>query len=149
MFLAKYVKAKNILSITKKLTALIDVGLGYIKLGQPSTTLSVREAQRRKLASELSKCSTVKTFYVFDELTTKLHVADVHQLINVIRKLVNCRNIALVVEHNLDIIEVCDYIIDLGPEGGEKGGNVIATGTPEEIVKNSRSYTGYFLNKLV
>lgn len=140
---------ENIPSITKKLKALIDVGLGYIKLGQPSTTLSGGEAQRIKLASELSKRSTGKTFYILDEPTTGLHVADVHKLINVIQKLVDSGNTALVIEHNLDVIKVCDYIIDLGPEGGEKGGNIIATGTPEEVAKNSKSYTGYFLNKIL
>ncbi len=140
---------ENIPAIHKKLSALIDVGLGYIKLGQPSTTLSGGEAQRIKLATELSKRSTGKTFYILDEPTTGLHIADVHKLINVIQKLVDSGNTALVIEHNLDVIKVCDYIIDLGPEGGENGGSIVGVGTPEDMAKNKKSYTGYFLNKLL
>lgn len=140
---------ENIPSIKRKIECLCDVGLGYIKLGQPSTTLSGGEAQRVKLATELSKRSTGKTFYILDEPTTGLHTADVHKLIEVIQKLVDMGNTALVIEHNLDVIKSCDYIIDIGPEGGEKGGKIIATGTPEEISKIKKSYTGNFLKKLL
>ena len=140
---------ENIPAIKRKVQCLCDVGLGYIKLGQPSTTLSGGEAQRVKLATELSKRSTGKTFYILDEPTTGLHIADVHKLIEVIQKLVSMGNTALVIEHNLDVIKSCDYIIDIGPEGGEKGGEIIATGTPEEISKIKKSYTGNFLKKLL
>ena len=140
---------ENIPSIKRKVECLCDVGLGYIKLGQPSTTLSGGEAQRVKLATELSKRSTGKTFYILDEPTTGLHIADVHKLIEVIQKLVSMGNTALVIEHNLDVIKSCDYIIDIGPEGGEKGGKIIAAGTPEEISKIKKSYTGNFLKKLL
>ena len=139
----------NLPRIRNKIATLVDVGLGYIKLGQPSTTLSGGEAQRVKLATELSKRSTGKTFYILDEPTTGLHIADVHKLIEVIQKLVSMGNTALVIEHNLDVIKSCDYIIDIGPEGGEKGGEIIATGTPEEISKIKKSYTGNFLKKLL
>ena len=120
---------------------------GYIKLGQPSTTLSGGEAQRIKLATELSKKATGKTLYILDEPTTGLHIADVHRLVDILQRLVNTGNSIIVIEHNLDLIKTADYIIDLGPEGGDGGGEVIAVGTPEQIVKNERSYTGKFLKK--
>ena len=120
---------------------------GYIKLGQPSTTLSGGEAQRVKLATELSKRATGKTLYILDEPTTGLHMADVHRLIDILQRLVDTGNSIVVIEHNLDLIKTADYIIDLGPESGEKGGEVIAVGTPEHIAKNERSYTGKFLKK--
>ncbi len=133
--------------IKPKLQTLYDVGLSYIKLGQPSTTLSGGEAQRVKLATELSKRATGKTLYILDEPTTGLHIADVHKLVNILQRLVDTGNTILVIEHNLDLIKTCDYIIDLGPEGGDNGGEVIAVGTPEQICKNERSYTGKFLKK--
>ena len=135
----------NIPKIKKKLDTLNDVGLSYIKLGQPSTQLSGGEAQRVKLATELSKRSTGKTLYILDEPTTGLHSADVHKLLDVLKKLVEGGNTVLVIEHNLDVIKTADYVIDLGPEGGDKGGTIIATGTPEEIMKSKKSYTGEFL----
>ncbi len=138
---------KNIPKIKNKLQTIYDVGLGYIKLGQSSTTLSGGEAQRVKLATELSRKSTGKTVYILDEPSTGLHIADVHKLIDVIQKLTDMGNTVIVIEHNLDIIKVSDYIIDLGPNGGINGGEVIATGTPEQIVKNPNSYTGEFLKK--
>ncbi len=137
----------NIPRIKQKIQTLADVGLGYIKLGQPSTTLSGGEAQRVKLASELSKRPTGKTLYILDEPTTGLHIADIHRLIDILQRLVDTGNTIIVIEHNLDLIKTADNIIDLGPEGGEKGGNVIAIGTPEQIVKNEKSYTGKFLKK--
>lgn len=133
--------------IKQKLQTLYDVGLSYIKLGQPSTTLSGGEAQRVKLATELSKRATGKTLYILDEPTTGLHIADVHKLVDILQRLVDTGNTILVIEHNLDLIKTCDYIVDLGPEGGENGGEVIAVGTPEQICKNDRSYTGKFLKK--
>lgn len=133
--------------IKSKIQTLYDVGLGYIKLGQPSTTLSGGEAQRVKLATELSKKATGKTLYILDEPTTGLHIADVHRLVDILQRLVDTGNTIIVIEHNLDLIKTCDYIIDLGPEGGDKGGQVIAVGTPEHIVKNEDSYTGKFLKK--
>ena len=136
---------ENIPRIKKKLDTLSEVGLGYIKLGQSATTLSGGEAQRVKLATELSKRSTGKTFYILDEPTTGLHIADVHKLSDVLQKLVSSGNTILLIEHNIDLIKTCDYIIDLGPEGGENGGKVIAEGTPEEISKNPLSYTGKYL----
>ena len=139
----------NIPAIKNKLQTLYDVGLGYIKLGQSATTLSGGEAQRIKLATELSKTSTGKTFYILDEPTTGLHFADVDKLLNVLQALVNQGNTVLVIEHNLDVIKTSDYIIDLGPEGGDAGGEVVAEGTPEEISKNDRSYTGYYLKKVL
>lgn len=124
-----------------------DVGLGYIKLGQPSTTLSGGEAQRVKLATELSKKPTGKTLYILDEPTTGLHIADVHKLVDILQRLVDTGNSIIVIEHNLDLIKTCDYIIDLGPEGGDNGGNIVAVGTPEQIARNNQSYTGQFLKK--
>ena len=135
--------------IKRKLETLYDVGLGYVRLGQSSTTLSGGEAQRVKLATELSKRSTGSTIYILDEPTTGLHVADVHKLIEVLDKLVESGNTVLVIEHNLDVIKTADYIIDLGPEGGEKGGLIVAEGTPEEVVKNKASYTGQYLRKVL
>ena len=140
-FFDKIPKIKN------KIQTLNDVGLGYIKLGQSSTTLSGGEAQRVKLATELSKRATGKTLYILDEPTTGLHIADVHKLVDILQRLVDTGNTIIVIEHNLDLIKTCDHIIDLGPEGGERGGEVIAVGTPEQIVKNERSYTGKFLKK--
>lgn len=137
----------NIPRIKQKIQTLYDVGLGYIKLGQPSTTLSGGEAQRIKLAAELSKRATGKTLYILDEPTTGLHIADVHKLVEILQRLVDTGNSIIVIEHNLDLIKTADYIIDLGPEGGDKGGQVIAVGSPEQIVKNDRSYTGKFLKK--
>ena len=133
--------------IKQKLQTLYDVGLSYIKLGQPSTTLSGGEAQRVKLATELSKRATGKTIYILDEPTTGLHIADVHKLVEILQRLVDTGNTIIVIEHNLDLIKTCDHIIDLGPEGGENGGEIIAVGTPEQICKNERSYTGKFLAK--
>ena len=137
----------NIPRIKNKIQTLYDVGLGYIKLGQPSTTLSGGEAQRVKLATELSKKATGKTLYILDEPTTGLHIADVHRLVDILQRLVDTGNTIIVIEHNLDLIKTADYIIDLGPEGGEAGGEIIAVGTPEQICKNDRSYTGKFLKK--
>ena len=138
---------EKIPKIKQKLQTLYDVGLSYIKLGQPSTTLSGGEAQRVKLATELSKRATGKTLYILDEPTTGLHIADVHKLVDILQRLVDTGNTILVIEHNLDLIKTCDYIVDLGPEGGDNGGEVIAVGTPEQICKNDRSYTGKFLKK--
>ena len=138
---------ENIPKIKSKIQTLYDVGLGYIKLGQPSTTLSGGEAQRVKLATELSKKATGKTLYILDEPTTGLHIADVHKLIDILQRLVDTGNSIIVIEHNLDLIKTADYIIDLGPEGGEKGGQIIAVGTPEQITRNDQSYTGKFLKK--
>ncbi len=135
--------------IKNKLQTIRDVGLGYIKLGQSSTTLSGGEAQRVKLATELSKRSTGKTIYILDEPTTGLHSADVHRLINVLNRFVEEGNTVLVIEHNLDVIKTADHIIDLGPEGGDNGGTIVAEGTPEEVAENPKSYTGMFLKKLL
>lgn len=139
----------NIPKIKRKLQTLFDVGLGYIKIGQPATTLSGGEAQRIKLASELSKRSTGKTMYILDEPTTGLHIADVHKLINILHKLVESGNTVVVIEHNLDFIKTADHIIDLGPEGGDKGGYIVGEGTPEEICKIKESYTGEYLKKVI
>ena len=139
----------NIPRIKQKIQTLYDVGLGYIKLGQPSTTLSGGEAQRIKLATELSKRATGKTLYILDEPTTGLHIADVHKLVDILQRLVDTGNSIIVIEHNLDLIKTADHIIDFGPEGGDKGGEVIAIGTPEQICKNEKSYTGKFLKKYI
>ena len=138
---------ENIPNIKRKLETLMDVGLSYIKLGQPSTQLSGGEAQRIKLATELSKRPTGKTLYILDEPTTGLHMADVDKLIQVLQRLADTGNTIVVIEHNLDVIKTCDYIIDLGPEGGDKGGKIVATGTPKEVSKVEGSYTGMFLKK--
>ncbi len=135
--------------IRKKLNTLFEVGLGYVKLGQSATTLSGGEAQRVKLATELAKMSTGKTIYILDEPTTGLHTADVHRLIDVLQRLVDKGNTVLVIEHNLDVIKTADYIIDLGPDGGDKGGEIVAVGTPEEVAKVKGSYTGEYLNKVL
>lgn len=140
---------ENIPRIQRKLQTLFDVGLGYIKVGQPSTTLSGGEAQRVKLATELSKRSTGNTMYILDEPTTGLHIADVHRLVEILHRLVDAGNTVVVIEHNLDVIKTADYIIDLGPEGGNKGGYVIAEGTPEAVAKVEESFTGQFLKKLL
>ena len=140
---------KNIPRIKQKIQTLYDVGLGYIKLGQPSTTLSGGEAQRVKLATELSKKATGKTLYILDEPTTGLHIADVHRLVDILQRLVDTGNTIIVIEHNLDLIKTCDNIIDLGPEGGEGGGTVVTTGTPEQVAKVQESYTGKFLKKML
>ena len=135
--------------IARKLRTLYDVGLGYIKIGQPATTLSGGEAQRVKLATELAKRSTGRTIYILDEPTTGLHIADVHRLIEVLNKLVDTGNTVVVIEHNLDLIKIADHIIDLGPEGGNNGGQIIAQGTPESVAKNENSYTGMYLKKVL
>ena len=139
----------SIPKIKRKLQTLYDVGLGYIKLGQSATTLSGGEAQRVKLSTELSKRSTGKTVYILDEPTTGLHSADVHKLIEVLQKLVDNGNTVIVIEHNLDVIKTADHIIDLGPEGGDKGGKIVACGTPEEVAKCKKSYTGQYLKKIL
>ena len=138
---------ENMPSIKRKIQTLYDVGLSYIKLGQPSTTLSGGEAQRIKLATELSKRSTGKTIYILDEPTTGLHFADVHKLIEILRRFSEGGNTVVIIEHNLDVIKTADYIIDIGPDGGDKGGTIIAKGTPEEIAKNKKSYTGMYVKK--
>jgi excinuclease ABC subunit A len=140
---------KNIPAIYHKLAVLFDVGLGYIKLGQLATTLSGGEAQRIKLATELAHRGTGKTLYILDEPTTGLHFDDVKRLLGVLNALVEKGNTVLVIEHNLDVIKSADYIIDLGPEGGDKGGEVIATGTPEEVAKVAKSETGKYLAKML
>jgi len=139
---------ENIPIIHKKLQTLEDVGLGYLKLGQPATTLSGGEAQRVKLAKELSKTSTGKTLYILDEPTTGLHFADIKRLLSVLERLTDAGNSVVVIEHNLDVIKTADHIIDLGPEGGEGGGRVIAEGTPEEVAE-SGTYTGDFLKEML
>ena len=138
---------ENVPFIKRKIQTLYDVGLSYIKLGQPSTTLSGGEAQRIKLATELSRRSTGKTVYILDEPTTGLHFADVHKLTEILKRLTDGGNTVIVIEHNLDVIKTADYIIDMGPEGGDGGGTVIAQGTPEEVVEISSSYTGYYVKK--
>ena len=135
--------------IARKLQTLAEVGLGYIEIGQPATTLSGGEAQRVKLATELSKRSTGKTVYILDEPTTGLHTADVHQLLGILQKLVDGGNTVIVIEHNLDVIKSADYVIDLGPEGGDRGGTLVAAGTPEEIAENPASYTGQYLKRVL
>jgi excinuclease ABC subunit A len=140
---------ENIPSINRKLQTLVDVGLGYITLGQSATTLSGGEAQRIKLATELSRRPTGKTLYILDEPTTGLHVADVAKLLDVLHALVDAGNSMVVIEHNLDVIKSADHIIDMGPEGGDAGGYVIAEGTPEQVSKVTASYTGHFLKKTI
>ena len=140
---------ENIPKIYKKLKTLYDVGLGYVKIGQPATTLSGGEAQRVKLSTELSKTATGRTIYILDEPTTGLHTADVHRLINVLQTLVDSGNSVVVIEHNLDVIKSADHVIDLGPEGGDGGGTVVAEGTPEEIILCDKSYTGHYLKKII
>jgi excinuclease ABC subunit A len=138
---------ENIPSIRRKMETLYDVGLSYLRLGHPSTTLSGGEAQRIKLATELSKRSTGRTIYILDEPTTGLHFADVDKLIGILQRFCESGNTVIVIEHNLDVIKTADYIIDIGPEGGDRGGTVIAAGTPEEIACDPVSYTGQFLQK--
>ncbi|MCB1650365.1 MAG: ATP-binding cassette domain-containing protein, partial [Pseudomonadales bacterium] len=138
---------ENIPAITQKIRTLKEVGLGYITLGQQSTTLSGGEAQRVKLASELSKKDTGQTLYILDEPTTGLHFEDVNVLLQVLQKLVDRGNSVLIIEHNMEVIKVADHIIDLGPEGGEAGGTIVCSGTPEEVAKVKTSYTGQFLRE--
>ena len=140
---------ENLPRIRRKIETLVEVGLGYVKLGQSSTTLSGGEAQRVKLATELSKRSTGSTIYILDEPTTGLHMYDVHKLIDVLQQFVDKGNTVLVIEHNLDVIKVADHIIDLGPEGGSGGGTIVATGTPEQVAENPASFTGKYLKKLL
>jgi excinuclease ABC subunit A len=140
---------ENIPKIKHKLQVLNDVGLGYIKLGQSAPTLSGGEAERVKLAKELQKKATGKTLFVLDEPTTGLHTDDIKRLLEILQKIVDNKDTVVVIEHNLDVIKVADYIIDLGPEGGDEGGQVVATGTPEEVAKNNKSYTGEFLRKIL
>ncbi len=138
---------QHVPTIARKIQTLYDVGLSYVKLGQPSTELSGGEAQRIKLAAELSKRSTGKTIYILDEPTTGLHFADVHKLIEILHRLSEGGNTVVVIEHNLDVIKTADYLIDMGPEGGDRGGTVIAKGTPEEVAKNPNSYTGMYVKR--
>ena len=133
--------------VREKLQTLIDVGLGYIRLGQPAPTLSGGEAQRVKLSSELSRRATGKTFYILDEPTTGLHFQDIQLLMDVVNKLVDRGNTVLIIEHNLDVIKMADHIIDLGPEGGDGGGQILFEGTPEEMIKNKKSFTAKFLKE--
>lgn len=139
----------NIPRIQRKLQTVLDVGLGYIKLGQPATTLSGGEAQRVKLASELNKRSNGKTVYILDEPTTGLHTDDIKRLLAVLQRLVDNGDTVIIIEHNLDVIKTADHIIDLGPEGGDGGGQIIATGTPEEIAGIKESYTGHYLKQIM
>jgi excinuclease ABC subunit A len=139
----------NIPPVRSKLETLSRVGLGYIRLGQPATTLSGGEAQRVKLARELSKRATGKTVYLLDEPTTGLHFDDIRKLLAVLQMFASAGNTVIIIEHNLDVIKTADYVIDLGPEGGDGGGEVIACGTPEEVARNPRSYTGRFLRKVL
>ena len=140
---------ENMPKIARRIQTMQDVGLGYIKLGQSSTTLSGGEAQRAKLATELSKRSTGKTIYILDEPTTGLHIADVHRLVEVLQRLVEAGNTVVVIEHNLDVIKTADYILDLGPEGGDGGGELVAAGTPEQVAQCPRSYTGQYLARML
>ena len=140
---------ENIPKIERKLRTLCEVGLGYVKIGQPATTLSGGEAQRVKLATELSRRSTGRTIYILDEPTTGLHIADVHKLIDVLQKLVDGGNTVVVIEHNLDLIKTADHIIDLGPEGGDAGGYIVTQGTPEQVAACAQSYTGQYLKRLL
>jgi excinuclease ABC subunit A len=139
----------NFPAIQRVVRTLADVGLGYIALGQSSTTLSGGEAQRIKLAAELGKRATGSTLYILDEPTTGLHFADINRLLDVLNRLVDMGNTVIVIEHNMDVIKTADYIIDLGPEGGAAGGEIVATGTPEQIAANERSYTGQFLKQVL
>jgi excinuclease ABC subunit A len=140
---------ENIPQAANKLSMLVDVGLGYIHLGQPAPTLSGGEAQRVKLATELAKRSTGKTLYLIDEPTTGLSFADVHKLLDVVQRLVDKGNTVLAIEHNLDVVRCADWIIDLGPEGGDRGGEIIAEGTPEQVAEVANSYTGQFLKRVL
>jgi excinuclease ABC subunit A len=140
---------QNIPSVRTKLQTLEDVGLGYIKLGQPATQLSGGEAQRVKLSSELSRRATGRTLYILDEPTTGLHFADIERLLGVLQRLADGGNTIVVIEHNLDVIKSADWIIDLGPEGGTGGGHVIATGTPEDVAANPESHTGHYLKDVL
>ena len=140
---------ENVPSIQRKIQTLYDVGLSYVKLGQPSTELSGGEAQRIKLAAELSRRSTGRTIYILDEPTTGLHFADVDKLLSVLDKLVDAGNTVVVIEHNLDVIKRADHIIDLGPDGGFRGGTIVAEGTPEEVAECGSSYTGQFLRRIL
>ena len=140
---------ENLPRIREKVATLVEVGLGYIKLGQSSTTLSGGEAQRVKLATELSRRSTGRTMYILDEPTTGLHMYDVHKLLEVLQKLVDAGNTVLVIEHNLDVIKTADHIIDLGPEGGDGGGKILICGTPEEVAACPVSYTGQYLKRML
>jgi excinuclease ABC subunit A len=135
--------------IHNRLKTITEVGLGYIKMGQPATTLSGGEAQRVKLATELSKRATGRTFYVLDEPTTGLHFADIHKLLDVLQRLVSLGNTVLTIEHNLDVIKTADYLIDLGPEGGDRGGTIVSVGTPEHVAKQRGSFTGYYLGRVL
>ena len=139
---------KNIPALARKLQTMHDVGLGYIRLGQPATTLSGGEAQRVKLASELQRRQTGKTIYILDEPTTGLHMEDVRQLLEVLQRLVDSGNTVLVIEHNLDVIKSADRIVDLGPDGGDRGGTIVAAGTPEEVAQVAGSHTGAFLKRI-
>jgi excinuclease ABC subunit A len=140
---------KNIPKVRRKLETLEQVGLGYIKLGQPATTLSGGEAQRVKLSTELARRDTGQTVYILDEPTTGLHFADIEKLLGVLNRLVDAGNTVIVIEHNLDVIKTADHLIDLGPDGGDRGGEVVATGTPEAVMANERSYTGQFLRRVL
>ncbi len=140
---------ENLPSIRRKIETLNDVGLSYVKLGQPSTTLSGGEAQRIKLATELSKRSTGNTIYILDEPTTGLHFADVHKLVEILHRLADGGNTVVVIEHNLDVIKTADYIIDMGPDGGDRGGEVVISGTPEEVAETPNSYTGQYVKKML
>ena len=140
---------ENLPKLKAKLDTLYEVGLGYVRLGQSSTTLSGGEAQRVKLATELSRRSTGSTVYILDEPTTGLHMADVHKLLHIIAKLADAGNTIVIIEHNLDVIKTADYIIDLGPEGGDGGGTLVFAGTPEQCAETPESYTGQFLKKIL
>ena len=140
---------RSIPSVARKLQTLVDVGLGYIALGQPATTLSGGEAQRIKLATELSRRPTGRTLYILDEPTTGLHMADVDKLLTVLHALVDAGNSMIVIEHNLDVIKSADHIIDMGPEGGSGGGTIVAEGTPEEVANSKASYTGQYLKQIL
>ena len=140
---------RNIPAVARKMNTLVEVGLGYIRLGQPATTFSGGEAQRIKLATELSRRATGKTLYILDEPTTGLHADDVSRLLNVLQKLVSAGNSMIIIEHNLDVIKSADYVIDLGPEGGLNGGYVVASGTPEQITDEPKSFTGQYLKYML